>query len=142
MKKISDLLSPVLLISVCAFISGCDALSDNYLTKIFPSQKTIATLIQDIGTPAPHRYSAFYALMDTAQAKEPNTINDPASGAKITLVAGRQYFAASGRTCRRFHVLDNLAFDSISSGLTCKTPAEEWEISKMILNPNSSFLAP
>ena len=85
---------------------------------------------------APAPPAPLFAFLASATAGEAGSVEDPRTGARVWVIADRFYHAASGRYCRRFHVMSPQAYDGVSEGLACRNEGGEWTMSKSLINPD------
>ena len=80
--------------------------------------------------------ASLLSFLATARRGDATVVSQPDTGARIRVVAGRMYYAASGRYCRRYEYAPADGGASISSGLACKNGDGSWSVERLIVNPN------
>lgn len=85
---------------------------------------------------APPPLPPLFAFLESAEANEVGVVEDPGTGAKVRVIAGRPYHAASGRLCRRFDVMSPHSYEGMTEGLACKDNNGRWTKSTLLINPD------
>ena len=80
--------------------------------------------------------SPLAAFLADARPGDSTFVTDPDTGRRLSVTAKRTYFAASGRTCRRYDLANAQSGAHLPSGLACKNGDGEWNLHKLIANPD------
>lgn len=88
------------------------------------------------GDLVPPALAPLFAFLASAAASEVGIVEDPRSGASVRVIAGRAYHAASGRLCRRFHVMSPQSYEGMKEGLACRDESGRWTMSELLINPD------
>jgi len=75
-------------------------------------------------------------FLATARRGDSTIVSDPNTGERVRVVAGRMYYAASGRYCRRYETTYSNSPTVTTNGLACKRGRDDWQLEKLIVNPN------
>lgn len=81
-----------------------------------------------------HRSSgdALLDFLAEAEEGEAQELDDPATGVRLQVRAGRVYHAASGRICRRYTALGEAALGSDGQGLACEGTHGYWVRARLL----------
>jgi hypothetical protein len=131
-------LTPVLL--ACAILAACvdaHSLRDNDRDRAtaWPVAASHAAAnaadAREVG-----RQDALIAFLESAAPDQVGYVEDPVSQARIRVIAGNAYHAASGRLCRRYFVPPFQEGSTIDSGLVCQDGSGRWTRSRVRINPD------
>ena len=86
--------------------------------------------------PAPPALAPLFGFLASAAANEAGIVQDPRTGASVRVIADSAYHAASGRLCRRFHVLSPQGYEGMTEGLACQDDRGRWTMSEPLINPD------
>ena len=82
----------------------------------------------------PGEISPLVAFLADARTGDSAFVTDPGTGRRLNVTAQTTYFAASGRTCRRYDLANAQSGAHLPSGLACKNSDGEWALQKLIAN--------
>ena len=83
----------------------------------------------------PSHRSSGDALLDflaEAGEGEARELDDPATGVRLQVRAGRVYHAASGRLCRRYTAVSEATFGNDGRGLACEGTNGYWARARLL----------
>ena len=138
MKSLSSV--ACLALPFCSLLSACAQLPlfhpGNSEAVARPYNGEVSGSVPDqIVTPRDELRSSLLAFLASASRDESGFVLDPNTGNRIRVVAGRAYYAASGRTCRKYQVQNGGAAANLVSGVACKDPTSGWMTSRLRVNP-------
>ena len=129
-------------IAGCVLLSSCSVIPKiPFLDRLHVDSETTENLgvtseeAREKSLPVQYKMSpAMSEFLLVAATLESTLIPDPISGQTIRVVAGKKYYSASGRLCRRFEVNSASSSSHLRSGVGCEDQAGNWTLSRIFVN--------
>ena len=120
---------------ICALLPGCGA------NRAHEQANNSPNTVSASETTEPRPPDPILQFVEKANDHQEGIVLDPTTGAQVKVLVGRTYYAASGRLCRPYRVLNLSESSPLTSDLACQNGAGHWQKIRPLLNLDNSRIS-
>ncbi len=134
-----SLKSSAIFLVATVLLSGCVDIPFLNMKKEAPdsiSQGAVAAPGVAVAAKGSESSATLLAFVATPKEYDTGFIRDPVSSTLVRATVTPVYHAASGHSCRHYHVAYPRETGGPSSGLACKDTSGKWSLVRLVINPD------